>query len=611
MLVARLLARDEQVPGAVEPVRACHEQTACGAVIEPDDLTEIDVELDLARYLVHVLAARTGRSHRAHHDRVGGNDDVGSDEDGVGHAGILANVMIGLGCMRTTEAATIEAAWDAGIRLFDTARAYAGNEALIGRALKGRDACIVTKGGMLEGWIPDGRARTLREHCDASLEALGGLPIDTYLVHAPDPNVAWPVTVRGLSKLKDERLVKRIGVSNVNRTQLDEALAIAPIEVVEIALGFGNDGALRGGVVARCIEKGIRILAHSPFGGPTRAHKVARDPLLLSIAKKHEATAYEVILAALVDLHSSIVPIPGTCKPERARAFAKRLVLDDMDHAALEERFRWRRMLEPSRRVVVSKPAEVVLVMGIQGSGKSTHVERFPDHERINRDARGGTLAQLHRFMGERIEHGAEKLVLDNTYTTRAMRRSAIEEAHRRGAYVRGIWLDTPIDKAQVNVIRRMIATHGGLLEPAAMQRATDPSEIGPMVLLRTLRALEAPTVDEGFDTLETVPWMERSSGTHAATFVAMEAAFKNPSVLEGDRVCVFGWQPGPGVKFSVRGCPHPGGPPRCWCRPPLPGLLVAYAIENDIDFAKSTLVGTKPHHQAMALAVGARFVAG
>jgi aryl-alcohol dehydrogenase-like predicted oxidoreductase len=104
---------------------------------------------------------------------------------------------------------TIAAAADAGVSVFDTAHAYgrdAGelghNERLLARALRacGADtrARIVTKGGITRtggGWIPDGRAKSLLTDCEASLSALDGLPIDLYLVHAPDPRTPWPTSV--------------------------------------------------------------------------------------------------------------------------------------------------------------------------------------------------------------------------------------------------------------------------------------------------------------------------------------------------------------------------------------------------------------------------------
>ena len=117
---------------------------------------------------------------------------------------------IGLGCMRLSTGddrddarslETIAAAAGAGVTVFETARAYGRdetelghNERLLARALRACGAAagarIVTKGGMARtggGWVPDGRARSIRADCEASLAALGGLAIDLYLLHAPDP----------------------------------------------------------------------------------------------------------------------------------------------------------------------------------------------------------------------------------------------------------------------------------------------------------------------------------------------------------------------------------------------------------------------------------------
>src|SRR5689334_10105946 len=115
--------------------------------------------------------------------------------------------------------ATVGAAAAAGITVFDTARAYPGNEALLARALRrcgaAEGARVVTKGGMTrpgDAWAPDGRAAAIAADCEASLAALDGLPIDLYLLHAPDPRVPWRTSVRALARLVDEGLVLRVGV---------------------------------------------------------------------------------------------------------------------------------------------------------------------------------------------------------------------------------------------------------------------------------------------------------------------------------------------------------------------------------------------------------------
>src|SRR5437763_14517223 len=151
--------------------------------------------------------------------------------------------------------ATIAAAAGAGVTVFDTARSYGDNERLLARALGDVDGVrVVTKGGMSRAggrWVPDGRAKAIRADCETSLEALDGLPIDLYLLHAPDPRTPWRTSVRALARLVDDGLVRGVGLSNVNRHQLDEALEVAPISAVQVALSVFDDRALRGGVVER------------------------------------------------------------------------------------------------------------------------------------------------------------------------------------------------------------------------------------------------------------------------------------------------------------------------------------------------------------------------
>ncbi|MFZ1992931.1 MAG: aldo/keto reductase, partial [Solirubrobacteraceae bacterium] len=223
-----------------------------------------------------------------------------------------SELRIGLGCMRlSTDAdrdprqaqATIEAAVAAGITVFDTAHAYGHdetevghNERLLAAALRRSGAAhtarIVTKGGITRqgaAWVPDGRAKAIRSDCEASLAALDGLAIDTYLLHAPDPRTPWTTSVRALARLHADGLVSRIGVSNVNRHQLDQAAELAPISAVQVALSVVDDRALRGGLVDRCAELGIALIAHSPLGGPRRARSLVRREELAQVASRHGA----------------------------------------------------------------------------------------------------------------------------------------------------------------------------------------------------------------------------------------------------------------------------------------------------------------------------------
>ena len=547
---------------------------------------------------------------------------------------------------------TIAAAAAAGVTVFDTAHAYGRDEAelghnerLLARALRGcgaeQNARIVTKGGMTRpggAWLPDGRAKAILGDCQASLAALDGLEIDLYLVHAPDPRRPWRTTLRALTRLVDEGLVQRVGVSNVNRGQLDEALELAPISAVQVGLSVLDDRALRGGVVERCAEAGVAVMAHSPLGGPRRVKRLAREEALAAVAEAREITPEEVALAWLLDLTPAAVAIPGARRPETARsaAFAATLELDERERTALRKAFGGLRPppVEPSRS---AGDGEVVLVMGIPGAGKSRIAEDYVarGYVRLNRDERGGSLRQLAEALDAELASGARRAVLDNTYLTRAARSHVIEAARRHGLPVRCVWLDATLAQAQVNLVERLIDRFGSLPDPDELRVLAKRGDgvLAPTSQMRALRELEPPAADEGWASLERVPF-ERSSGPRggkAAVFVAA-AALDEPGWREALRELerdapdlIFDWRPGatpdalaPAVETlasEVTGrveaalCPHGAGPPTCWCRPPLPGLPLAFARAHGLDPSLAVLIGARPAHRQLAEALGARYV--
>jgi histidinol phosphatase-like enzyme len=88
------------------------------------------------------------------------------------------------------------------------------------------------------------------------------------------------------------------------------------------------------------------------------------------------------------------------------------------------------------------------------------------------------------------------------------------------------------------------------------------------------------------------------------------------------DLVLVFAWEEGASAEevaaraqgaaartsfdvVDVAVCTHGGGPPTCWCRPPLPGLIVPWLRNHEIAPSRSTLLGSHASHLAMAKALG------
>jgi aryl-alcohol dehydrogenase-like predicted oxidoreductase/predicted kinase len=549
---------------------------------------------------------------------------------------------------------TIAAALDAGITVFDTAHAYGRdehdlghNERLLARSLPRATswtaarirspARIVTKGGMTRaggGWVPDGRAKALRADCEASLAALGGLPIDLYLIHAPDPRTPWRTSVRALQALLDAGLVPRVGLSNVNLPQLDEALAVVPVAAVQVALSVYDDKALRGGVLERCEEQGIVVIAHSPLGGPRRARSLARNRPLAESA-----------LAWLLECSPNVVAIPGARRPETVRSAARAadLELGAEQTEALRRAFAVARP-RPARTGAAPSAAstggaEVVLIMGIPGAGKTRLAESYASrgYLRLNRDERGGALRDLAEALEQELGAGTRRVVLDNTYLTRAARSYVLDVAVRHGTPVRCVWLETPLAQAQVNLVERLLDRLGALPRPDELRELArrDPGALAPTQQMRTVRELEAPSADEGFASVE-VRAFTRARDTdrpRAGVFVAA-AALRGPewerALRDANRDAphlVFDWRPdgtpeelsplleqlraalAPDTPIDAGLCPHAGGPPRCWCRPPLPGLALAFARAHDVDPARSILIGASSAHRTLANALGARYV--
>jgi aryl-alcohol dehydrogenase-like predicted oxidoreductase len=532
---------------------------------------------------------------------------------------------------------TIGAAVAAGVTVFDTARAYGANERLVARVLResGTDsrARIVTKGGMGAGWVPDGRAKAIRADCEASLDALDGLPIDLFLVHAPDPRTPWRTSVRALARLAQEGMARHVGVSNVNRRQLDEALELAPISAVEVSLSVFDVSAVRGGLVERCAELGVAVIAHSPLGGPRRVGGLARREPLTEVARVHAATPAEVALAWVLGLSDVVVAIPGARRPSTARSAVRAAGVQ----LTSEERARVGGTREPRPRPRrAGADAEVVVVMGIPGAGKSRLAERYVarDYIRLNRDELGGSLRGLATALDEALVSGARRVVLDNTFLSRAIRSYVIETASRHGIKATCVWLNTPLAQAQVNLVARLLDLFGVLPGPDELPQLARAAQgvMAPTRQMRAQRELEPPSLDEGFATVQEVPFERAAAPGPAGVFVAA-AALRAPgwetAVGAGAPDAphlLFDWSPGGAVssldklaaqlstvvsgEIRAAMCPHGGGPPSCWCRPPLPGLALSFARAAGVAPSASIVVGARPTDRALAAALGARYVA-
>jgi len=134
--------------------------------------------------------------------------------------------------------AIMDAAWDLGITLFDTADAYGG-----GRSERYIGAWLETKGQAVRDQLvlsskvfnpvgdgPNDRGlsrRHIRRQVEASLHRLGTDYLDLYLIHEPDPPTPLSETLRPLSDLVHQGKVCYIGASNMPAWLMTRALWIS------------------------------------------------------------------------------------------------------------------------------------------------------------------------------------------------------------------------------------------------------------------------------------------------------------------------------------------------------------------------------------------------
>jgi aryl-alcohol dehydrogenase-like predicted oxidoreductase len=168
--------------------------------------------------------------------------------------------------------ALMDAAWEMGLRHFDTADAYGGghSEAMIGRwcAARGVRPAITTKTfnpmatGADHGLAPERIERQLA----ASLDRLGTDHVELYLAHEYDSDVPLEDTFGAFEAARAAGLIGAYGVSNFDTGQLARAAAIGAPACVQNAFSL-LDRADEDGVLRVCAEHDIAYAAFGPLAG--------------------------------------------------------------------------------------------------------------------------------------------------------------------------------------------------------------------------------------------------------------------------------------------------------------------------------------------------------
>jgi aryl-alcohol dehydrogenase-like predicted oxidoreductase len=180
--------------------------------------------------------------------------------------------------------AAIHRALDQGVNWIDTAAAYGfgRSEEIVGAALEGltERPYVFTKCSLLEGpgrtVVNNLKRDSVLREAEASLKRLRIDAIDLYQIHWPNPEPDIDEGWAALAELKEQGLVRHIGVSNFDVEQLRRVEQIAPVETLQPPYSL----------VARNVEpetlpfaerEGIGVIVYSPMGSGLLTGKMTKE----------------------------------------------------------------------------------------------------------------------------------------------------------------------------------------------------------------------------------------------------------------------------------------------------------------------------------------------
>jgi predicted oxidoreductase len=231
----------------------------------------------------------------------------------------------------------VEAAFAAGITLFDTADIYGFNgkdgfgdaETLLGKVFKAAPdlrgkMVLATKGGIMPPLPYDQSADYLSAALDASLTRLGVDHVNLWQVHRPDVLTHPQELARSLENMVTSGKVGAVGVSNFTQAQIEclHSVLSIPLATTQPEISALAIDPIENGLLDQAMRLGTAVLAWSPLGQGRIANPATKRELdvaeaLDSVANdqgvSRTAAAYSWIMAH----PAGIIPIVGSQQSAR------------------------------------------------------------------------------------------------------------------------------------------------------------------------------------------------------------------------------------------------------------------------------------------------------
>lgn len=202
----------------------------------------------------------------------------------------------------------VRGAYDAGFRIFDTARIYGFSEAELGKGLSGiprENYFICTKVSDMDltrmGGASDVRGNLMNSLADLQMDY-----VDLYLLHWPSGD--WVDMYAQMCELHKEGLARNIGVCNFSLEHFAELEKHPDLEMPSYCQIESHPLYHNQEVIDYCAQKGIRVIAHTPTG--RMCPEIRRNTVIREIGEKYGMSVAQVILRW--HMQRGIIPITHT-----------------------------------------------------------------------------------------------------------------------------------------------------------------------------------------------------------------------------------------------------------------------------------------------------------